>query len=78
MERITGENTAHTITEDVAVEWILESDGTVFANGIQAGRIIESLPGRLYYAYPSNGRDWFADFATASAAAAALAALQIR
>lgn len=78
MEKITGTNTAHTITRNVIVSWTLEADGTVYADGAQAGRIVESLPGRLYYAYPACGRDWNADFGTAADAAAALAARHVR
>lgn len=77
METITGSTTAHTITHNIEVNWTLDAEGTVTANGETAGRIVESLPG-LVYAFPADGRNWDATFCSAANAAAALAALHVR
>lgn len=78
METITGSTTAHTILDHIEVNWTMDEDGTVTANGETAGRIVESLPGRLFYAFPADGRNWDASFCSAANAAAALAALHVR
>jgi hypothetical protein len=77
METITGSTTAHTILNNIEVNWTLDSDGTVTANGETAGRIVESLS-TAFYAFPADGRNWDATFCSAANAAAALAALHVR
>lgn len=77
MNSSTGTTTAPTITAKIPVSWTLATDGTVTANNTAAGRIIESLPGRLYYASPAIGGDWDASFGAADKAAAALAVLTV-
>jgi hypothetical protein len=77
METITGSTTAHTILSNIKVNWALDADGTVTANGETAGRIVESLS-TLFYAFPAAARHWDASFCSAVNAAAALAALHVR
>lgn len=48
--RTSGHTGAPTIMRRIAVAWELDpKTGTVTANGDYAGRVIESLPGKLYY-----------------------------
>lgn len=77
METIIGSTTAHTILRNIEVNWTLDEDGTVTANGENAGLIVESLP-TVYYAFPADGRNWNATFCSAANAAASLAALHVR
>ena len=77
METITGKTTAHTIMQNIEVDWTLDAEGNVTANGEPAGRIVVSLPG-LVYAYPADGRNWETSFCSEANAAASLAALHVR
>lgn len=76
MDRITGTTTAHTTMQNIRVDWSVEEDGTVLANGEEAGQIVESLP-TLFYAFPADGQNWDTGFGSAVNAAAALAALHV-
>ena len=76
MERITGTTTAHTILQDIRVDWSVDEDGTVTANGETAGRIVESLS-MVVYAFPADGHNWETSFSSAVNAAAALAARHV-
>lgn len=50
MTRTTGHTKAPTIMRKIPVVWELEpKTGEVTANGEYAGRVVESIPGRLYY-----------------------------
>ncbi|MGX5718387.1 hypothetical protein [Arthrobacter sp. MAHUQ-56] len=77
METITGTATAKTLMQNIEVRWEMDSEGNVTANGEYAGRVVESLPG-LAYAFPADGRNWDASFASTITAAAELAALHVR
>lgn len=69
--------TAHTVLSNIEVNWTLDTEGTVTANGETAGHVIESLS-TVFYAFPADGRNWDATFCSAANAAAALAALHVR
>lgn len=71
--RTTGNTTAPTIMRKIPVTWELEpTTGEVTANGDYAGRVVESIPGKLYYFQSfddyANGKMW-GMFGTAERAA---------
>jgi hypothetical protein len=76
MERITGTTTARTLLQNIRVDWSVDEDGTVTANGETAGHIVESLSTAVY-AFPADGHNWEATFSSAINAAAALAARHV-
>lgn len=50
MQTITGTATAPTIMKRIPVKWTLDTKTMeVHANESHAGRVIESIPGKLYY-----------------------------
>ncbi|WP_179012470.1 hypothetical protein [Paenarthrobacter ureafaciens] len=78
METITGKATARTIMRNIEVDWELDEDGNVTVNGEHAGRVVESLPGRLFYVFPASGHDCNGMFESAAGAATSLASQHIR
>ena len=71
--RTSGHTAAPTIMRRIAVAWELDTiTGHTPANGEYAGRVIESLPGKLYYFQSiedATRGDMWGSFGTADAAA---------
>lgn len=69
----SGTATAPTIMRRIPVAWELDpKTGNVTANGENCGRVIESLPGRLYYFEAPEDKargDFWGMFETAARAA---------
>ena len=70
-----GKSVAHTILQKIPVSWVLDTNtGRVAANGKDCGRVVESLPGRLYFFENQDDIDrcqYWASFSTAARAAEA-------
>lgn len=74
MQTITGTTTAHTLMERIPVNWEMNDETLeVTANGMPAGRVSESIPGKLYYFTAPTDSDYNAmnpaTFGTAEKAA---------
>ncbi|MGP5220637.1 hypothetical protein ACTXMB_14985 [Arthrobacter rhombi] len=73
MQTITGMATASTIMRRIPVKWTLDPNThNVTANGAPAGRVYESIPGKLYYfrdAHDAAHGDFWGMFGTAAKAA---------
>lgn len=71
--RTSGRTNAPTIMRRIPVTWELEpKTGEVTANGDYAGRVVESIPGKLYYFQSIEDAargDMWGMFGTADAAA---------
>lgn len=75
MQTITGKATANTIMKRIPVKWEMNGETLeVTANGSPAGRVQESIPGKLYYFSSPTDSDYMninpATFGSAEKAAA--------
>lgn len=70
-----GMAVAHTILQKIPVAWVLDTKTQrVTANGEDCGRVVESLPGSLYYFQSQEDldrRDYWGMFPSAARAAEA-------